>query len=140
MTVRQAEIQDQGEGLGEIGITQMFQEICQKLLSLIKGNPVVSAPKRRGPAQPIEQFDYGRGGPEPEETFHRYSRGPFMGSCFRCGRRGHMQRYCRYPAMERPSNRLLDSERVNPPAEPPGLSEMPFHRSGPEITVGGRGD
>ena len=140
VTIRQAEIRDQGGGLGEIGIIQMFQEICQKLSSLIRGNSAVGAPQRRDPAPPIEQFDYGRGGPEPEETLHRYARGPFMGSCFRCGRRGHVQRYCRYPAMERPSNGLLSPERMIPPAEPPGLSEVPLHRSSPEITVGGRGD
>jgi len=122
VTVQQVEVREQEERREETGITRMLRGISRQLSNLTRGKFAAGESQRCGLGLPAGQpdphrVDLGVGGAP-----YGFLKGPFMGSCFRCGRRGHMQRYCWDPPMHRPPSRPHSPERGGPPDGPHGVT------------------
>ena len=137
VTVRQVEVQDKEERQEESSIIRMLRGISRQLSNLTKGKFEAGESQRCDLGSPTGQPDprrvgpgFGRGAPSG------FLDSPFMGSCFTCGRRGHMQRYCQNPPICRPPSRPHSPERGGPPNGSQGPERGSLPRVGLAATAG----
>ncbi len=129
VTVRQAEVQDQERPEDEIG--RMLRKISRQLTSLTGDRVAERELRQFGPGMPSGRPDFYRAGPGERGAPSGYRRGPFLGSCYRCGRRGHSQRDCRQPYGPPPPDRLRSPERRGPPVDRQAPERGPPPQPGP---------
>ena len=137
VTVRQLEVRDQEERKEDSSIIQMLRGISRQLSNLTKGKFAAGESRRCNLGSPTGQPDprrvglgFGRGAPSG------FLKGPFMGSCCTCGRRGHMQRYCQNPPIYRPPSRPHSPERGGPPNGSQGPERGSLPKVGPAAAAG----